>query len=566
MSDEIAYLFKAPLPTGSSRTPLPPANDAFGYTAGRAMEFWPTINGNNATWFEDDIRPLYEQGASADLTFKGKLVNLNHKIGPNSSNLIIGSIFDEAYIPGVGVDTINRLDKRLLTNYQINPDEFASRGEYANQSVEIACDRSKSRFIVMKNPGSKRIEDQQVYSADEAASLGIRRTHVGDPLGAYFHEDKYEVVEACIPQVVRGIAMLPNPADKNALIYDVAAGQDDLFGDMSGYDNVDPMGMSDEGQSDLPDDAFAVVDAKTEMAGQEPKPYGDVHYADPKNGKYPVNTPEHARAAWDYINHPKYAAEYEPGELALVKAHIRAACKHFGIKIGDEDAAMSGPTRQYPLYETPAKHAAQQPHKRLVKAAMDALSNPKHEYPKSVQAVAVQRIKKAHNELQKTGDTMTPEEKAALTDPLTTEIAGLQAKITAHATEKAALEDNIALKEQAHATALASKDDEIANLKKQIEDIRATEVASQRLAELKALTGYEVKADEEAGLVEALKSENDDQFKLRKLTAENDLLRKGVKQTDENAGKTEDEIAGLRNLTNGGSGDKPKNPLAALFA
>ena len=38
------------------------------------------------------------------------------------------------------------------------------------------------------------------------------------------------------------------------------------------------------------------------------KPYGDVKYADPKNGKYPIDTAEHAKAAWAYINMPKNAA------------------------------------------------------------------------------------------------------------------------------------------------------------------------------------------------------------------------------------------------------------------
>jgi hypothetical protein len=31
--------------------------------------------------------------------------------------------------------------------------------------------------------------------------------------------------------------------------------------------------------------------------------YGDVQFADPVNNKYPVDTPEHVRAAWSYINH-----------------------------------------------------------------------------------------------------------------------------------------------------------------------------------------------------------------------------------------------------------------------
>lgn len=76
-----------------------------------------------------------------------------------------------------------------------------------------------------------------------------------------------------------------------------------------------------------------------------PKPYGDVKYADPKNGKYPIDTEEHVRAAWSYINMPKNAAKYPMNgvSLASVKAKIKAAMKKFNIGDGDaEDKADGG--------------------------------------------------------------------------------------------------------------------------------------------------------------------------------------------------------------------------------
>jgi len=88
------------------------------------------------------------------------------------------------------------------------------------------------------------------------------------------------------------------------------------------------------------------------------KPYGDVTYADPKNGKYPIDTEEHARAAWAYINMPKNAAMYPMGGVTLseVKGRIRAACKKFGIDISDGDgdsdsgsASRAELMRDYPL-------------------------------------------------------------------------------------------------------------------------------------------------------------------------------------------------------------------------
>lgn len=76
-----------------------------------------------------------------------------------------------------------------------------------------------------------------------------------------------------------------------------------------------------------------------------PKPYGNVTYADPKNGKYPIDTAAHAKAAWSYINMPKNAAKYPLNgvTLASVKAKIMAACKKFGITISQSNAAHFAP-------------------------------------------------------------------------------------------------------------------------------------------------------------------------------------------------------------------------------
>jgi len=66
---------------------------------------------------------------------------------------------------------------------------------------------------------------------------------------------------------------------------------------------------------------------------EKPKPpYGNVDYADPcyqkdQKKRYPLDTVEHIRAGWSYINHPKDAALYSPADLAKVKDKIIAAWK-----------------------------------------------------------------------------------------------------------------------------------------------------------------------------------------------------------------------------------------------
>jgi len=68
------------------------------------------------------------------------------------------------------------------------------------------------------------------------------------------------------------------------------------------------------------------------------KPYGDVTYADPgyqKDGKkrYPIDTADHVRAAWSYINQADNAAQYTAEQLAAIKGRIRAAAKRLGVEI-----------------------------------------------------------------------------------------------------------------------------------------------------------------------------------------------------------------------------------------
>ena len=57
------------------------------------------------------------------------------------------------------------------------------------------------------------------------------------------------------------------------------------------------------------------------------KKYGDVKFADPEHSKYPIDTEEHIRAAWNYIHKEKDADKYSAEDLAAVKKRIVAAWK-----------------------------------------------------------------------------------------------------------------------------------------------------------------------------------------------------------------------------------------------
>ena len=64
--------------------------------------------------------------------------------------------------------------------------------------------------------------------------------------------------------------------------------------------------------------------------------YGDVKFADVTNNKYPVDTLEHTRAAWNYINHKDNAAKYDADEVETIKDRIRRAAKKHGIEISED--------------------------------------------------------------------------------------------------------------------------------------------------------------------------------------------------------------------------------------
>jgi hypothetical protein len=64
--------------------------------------------------------------------------------------------------------------------------------------------------------------------------------------------------------------------------------------------------------------------------------YGDVKFADPTNNKYPIDTPEHVRAAWNYINHKDNAAKYDADEVKTIKDRIKRAAKQHGVEIRED--------------------------------------------------------------------------------------------------------------------------------------------------------------------------------------------------------------------------------------
>ena len=64
--------------------------------------------------------------------------------------------------------------------------------------------------------------------------------------------------------------------------------------------------------------------------------YGDTEFADPTNKKYPVDSPDHVRAAWSYINQADNAEKYSRDELETIKGRIKRAAKKYGVEISSD--------------------------------------------------------------------------------------------------------------------------------------------------------------------------------------------------------------------------------------
>lgn len=79
---------------------------------------------------------------------------------------------------------------------------------------------------------------------------------------------------------------------------------------------------------------MAAIDKRDDVNPDEgERKYGDVEFADPVNNKYPIDTEEHVRAAWSYINHKDNAAKYDKDEVETIKKRIKRAAKKFDIEI-----------------------------------------------------------------------------------------------------------------------------------------------------------------------------------------------------------------------------------------
>ncbi len=114
-------------------------------------------------------------------------------------------------------------------------------------------------------------------------------------------------------------------AMKTKAEYAVRAGSDEiLYGDNVALSEDDIIGLED-------------------ASAAKKEPYGNVTYADPgyqsdKKKRYPIDTEEHIRAAWSYINQAKNQSAYSSGQVSKIKSRIVSAWKRVIDKSGPPSA------------------------------------------------------------------------------------------------------------------------------------------------------------------------------------------------------------------------------------
>src|SRR5687767_811967 len=78
------------------------------------------------------------------------------------------------------------------------------------------------------------------------------------------------------------------------------------------------------------------IDKRKDVSPNEgERKYGDVQFADPVNNKYPIDSAEHVRAAWSYVNHKDNASKYDRDEVKTIKDRIKRAAKKYDVEIED---------------------------------------------------------------------------------------------------------------------------------------------------------------------------------------------------------------------------------------
>lgn len=199
---------------------LPEPDIDYAYAAARLLSFYPIVNSKGATYFPDDIDDELLG------TLVGKQANLEH-----DKTRIVGTIF--AYRrTDEGIDIGVRIDRECANLQGMDLEEMRSGNYFSHVSVELTKDPEQSWYLGVDD-GFNIVSKVPVLAGREQ---GIRRTTRSDPYMLMGNR----VVERIKPARFTGVGFVPNPADKTAALYAVAASDDSVDKEKPPVDGGEP--------------------------------------------------------------------------------------------------------------------------------------------------------------------------------------------------------------------------------------------------------------------------------------------------------------------------------------
>jgi hypothetical protein len=191
---------------GKVKIALPEADGDYMYTATRLLSWYPIVNSRGATYEKEDF--------DADLlgTLIGKQANLTH-----DKSKVIGSIF-AVVANDEGIDIGVRIDREQADIHGLDEADLKEGQCFSQVSVELTKDPSESVFYAYDD----EFNVLRQIPVLKGRNQGIRRTTEADPYRLQGHR----VAERIKPARFTGVGFVPNPADKTAKLYAVAASDD----------------------------------------------------------------------------------------------------------------------------------------------------------------------------------------------------------------------------------------------------------------------------------------------------------------------------------------------------
>lgn len=205
-------------------------------------------------------------------------------------------------------------DEMNATRYTANPNEISL--------VDSPCCGAAKFFDVVKSSG---VVEQRAFKEPEMINK-YAGEEINDSAQAIY---ALQMVMSLLQTETQEAADPANtePADQVTALAEAVKQLKAFVASEIMEDNSDDMQMAEK-TKDLAKVVLAKIAAREDVDPKEGKEkYGDVDFADEKNKKYPIDSEEHIRAAWNYINKEKNAGKYEAKDLTTIRSKIVAAWK-----------------------------------------------------------------------------------------------------------------------------------------------------------------------------------------------------------------------------------------------